>query len=315
MPRSLYRTWAALSVAVLGVLLVLGVVGRDFVRDVAPECGGSLVERPLIDGAGELELVPLRSDEPAGASSPLAFHLRYDERTAPIAYGALARYSNVRVVANVLGGDGRPCTLGSIAVALGRDDSPSDLRLYRVHRVYQEPGVDLYVVKSAKPSAYEIRDELAVFAIERAAARHLQTDRILTMRHLPMLVALLALGSLGVALLRSRRAVTYALRVHVWSEARLTSGGLLEDDGGGTLGALEQSRAGHVAPGPVLVAREALCKVGLYRDMPIVQRRHIVEGTHARWVSGTMRSLRDARTLAVVSAVCAALAFGAKLIA
>ena len=71
--------------------------------------------------------------------------------------------------------------------------------------------------------------------------------------------------------------MTYALRVHAWGEARLTA--------------------------------------GLYRDMPIVQRRHIVEGTHARWVIGTMRRLCDARALAVVSALCAAFAFGAKLIA
>jgi len=65
----------------------------------------------------------------------------------------------------------------------------------------------------------------------------------------------------------------------------------------------------------VLVAPSALSRAGLYRDMPVVQRRDVAEGTHARWSSGTMLRLRDARTLAVISTASALLALVARLLA
>lgn len=126
----------------------------------------------------------------------------------------------------------------------------------------------------------------------------------------------LALGALGIAIVRSRRAMSYALRIHAWTPAKLTPEGLLESDGGETLGTIAaQSWATRVPDGPVLVAPSALSRAGLYRDMPVVQRRDVAEGTHARWTSGTMLRLRDARALAVIGTLCTALAFGARLVA
>lgn len=237
MPQSLHRTWTALAVAALAVLLVAFLVGRDFVRDVYPECAVSLQTGPF-DGEESASLVP-------------------------VALGATDQY-----------------------VVKGRH-TVSDLRT-------------------------DFRD---AFVIKHGPARHLQADRIFTAHHLPALVVWLALGALGVALVRSRRAMSYALRLHAWTEARLTTEGLIEGESGEPLGTLEQSRGPRVPAGPVLVAPDALSAAGLYRDMPIVQRRSVAEGTHARWASGTMLRLRDARALAVISTLCTLLAFGARLLA
>ena len=207
------------------------------------------------------------------------------------------------------GGGETSCTCGSVPIALS-GEAPSDLHLFR------ERGSARYVIKGR--SGYAYNDDTAVratFTVEPGAAHHLQTDRIFTARQLPLGVVLVALGALVVALLRSRRAMSYAHTIHAWTEARLTPGGLLENESGGTLGTVEQTRFGFIPPGPVLVAPEALSTSGLYRDVPIVARRHVAEGTHARWAAGTMLRLRDARALAVISTACTLLAFGARLLA
>ena len=42
------------------------------------------------------------------------------------------------------------------------------------------------------------------------------------MRNLPNVVVVFAIGALVLAIFRSRRAMSYALRIHSWTEARLT---------------------------------------------------------------------------------------------
>jgi hypothetical protein len=294
-PRSLHRTWAALAVASLAVLCIALLAGRDFVRDVYPECAGSLEAKPL-----NMDAEKLRSLVPVALDGTSSFQLLFDKTESPIAHGFGPRYSNVRIVWTQADRNGEPCTCGSIP-ALLFGEAPSELGLYRV------AGTDEYAVANT--------DVRAVFIVKPGAARHLQSDRVFTRHQLPALVALLALGALGVALLRSRLAMAYALRMHAWTEARLTPEGRVEADGGATLGTLEQSQSTRLRPGPVLVAPSALSSAGLYRDMPIIERRSIAEGTHARWAGATMMRLRDARTLAVISTLCTMLAFGARLMA
>jgi len=307
-PQSLHRTWTALGVAALAVLLVAFLVGRDFVRDVYPECSVSLEAAPL--GSNEkasLERVTLETSDPI-PNAPGSFQLRFAEKTDVRTYGAVTQYSSVRIVWNDVALDGKPAACGSIPITLS-GEAPSDLRLYRVG------SSDKYIVEGRHSVSDLHTDVRAAFVMKHGPSRHLQTDRIFTAHHLPALVVWLALGALGVALVRSRRAMSYALRLHAWTPARLTTEGLLEGEAGETLGMLEQSRGPRVPPGPVLVAPEALSAAGLYRDMPIVQRREVAEGTHARWASGTMLRLRDARALAVISTLCTLLAFGARLLA
>ena len=309
MPQSLHRTWTALAVAALAVLVVAFLVGRDFVRDVYPDCTVSLATGPFdVESTASLVPMTLETTEPM-PSSPRWFQLRFDEKTDARAYRPVTQYSNVRIVWNDVALDGKPCACGAIPITLS-GETPSDLRLYRVE------GTEQYVVKGRSTVSDLRPDFREAFVIKHGPARHLQTDRIFTAHHLPALVVWLALGALGVALVRSRRAMSYALRLHTWMPARLTPEGLIEGDTGETLGTLAaQSWATRIPDGPVLVAPEALSRAGLYRDMPVVQRRDVAEGTHARWASGTMLRLRDARALAVISTLCTLLAFGARLLA
>ncbi|MDB4934752.1 MAG: hypothetical protein JWP87_1724 [Labilithrix sp.] len=305
MPQSLHRTWAALAVATVAVFVLAMLTGRAFVRDVYPECARSIELGNLGFHKGAVPEAPVALD----GDSP--FHLRFDQKTDPrVVYGMVPQYSNVRIEWTDVDGASTPCTCGSIPVYL-LGEAPSDLQLSRVE------GTDQYLLKGRwVTSGYGPSDDVRVaFVMTAKRAHHLQSDRIFTRQHLPALIALLAMGALVVALLRSRRAMSYALRRYTWTEARLTPEGLLEGESGATLGTLEQSHTSRVSPGPVLVAPGALASSGLYRDVPIVPRRSIIEGTHARWSGATMQRLRDARALAVLSTLCTALAFGARLIA
>lgn len=321
MLRSLHRTWVALALATLAVLVVGVLTGRDFVRHVTARCPGTLRQLPPQSSwsaskydAVSMETVP---SPPTSTPSPVTagptFVLAYDQKQTR-SYGHPTERRNVRVEWKEPGDAVSPCTCGSAVVEL-EGEEPSDLQLLR-ERGTGRYVVSRYVVKGrGSPAEYDGRALRATFIIEPGAARHLQTDRIFTARQLPLGVVLVALGALGVALLRARRAMSYARTIHTWTPARLTPGGLLESESGGTLGTLEQTRFGVIPPGPVLVAPEALATSGLYRDVPIVARRHVAEGTHARWATGTMLRLRDARALAVLSTACTLLAFGARLIA
>lgn len=327
MPQSLHRTWVALAVAALAVVVVAVLAGRDFVRNVYAPCPGALREQETALFAWSaatldpvfMESVPTNVSRDPGSDGKIrepfiapvtngpAFHLVYDQKQAR-GYGYPTEYKNVRLYWKEPGGD-TGCTCGAVSIALS-GEAPSDLKLYRLR------GTDQYIVKGRQRASYSDDSAArAAFVIWPGAARHIQLDRIFSARHLPLLVVLFALGALVVALFRSRRAMSYALRIHGWTEARLTPSGLVESDTGATLGALEQTRMRPIPPGPVLVAPEALSTSGLYRDVPIVARRHVAEGTHARWAAGTMLRLRDARALAVISTACTLLAFGARLIA
>jgi hypothetical protein len=313
-PQSLHRTWAALAVAALAVLVVAVLAGRDFVRNVNALCPGNLHDASLwsreASAAAKLDAVYM---EAVGSEAPIvsgpAFGLLYDVKQARGFESYATEYKNVRVVWKEPGGEAG-CTCGAVSIALS-GEAPSDLQLYRVR------GTNQYVVKGRKGSSHRGGSDIrAFFTIEPGVGHRIQGDRIVSTRHLPLLVVLFALGALVVALFRSRRAMSYALRIHSWTEARLTQGGLIESDHGATLGTLELTRMmRHLPPGPVLVAPEALSTSGLYRDVPIVARRHVAEGTHARWATGTMVRLRDARALAIISTASALLAFGARLIA
>jgi len=164
-PQSLRRTWIALAIAALAVLVVAVFVGRDFARDVLPACTTSL-EAGRFDHVDEASLVPvtLETTEPVPSTSRW-LQLRFDQKTDAHAYPEVTQYSDVRIVLNDVGVDGKPCTCGSIPITLS-GEAPSDLRLYRV------VGTEQYVVKG-RHTVSDLRTELrGAFVLEHTHGRH-----------------------------------------------------------------------------------------------------------------------------------------------
>lgn len=325
MRQSLFRTWVALGIAAAAVLVVAFLAARDFVRDVYPECPGSLLVVRSPDGQGDLTGLE-RVDGTGQSDVPGGFRLRFIEE--PRGRDDALHDNDARLVRVQVGADGRECRCGAVPVSWSAwgPTTPLELDLF-----YERATGDFYVVVPAVPRHLNVdgvptgfsgtsASVAATFRATHAKTRSFQSQRVFDRRNLSLLVATIALGALGVALGRSRRAISYAVRVHAWTEARLTSQGRIESESGALLANVDSSltstrHAWPIPVGPVLVAPDALAGDGVYRDMPVVTRAKIVEGSHARWASATMVRLRDARALAVIGTLSAALAYGARFLA
>lgn len=284
MPNSLRRTWALIVLALLAILPIASLSVLDLARDVFPRCSGSLEE--TIDSYGANDGVLVAHDEP----QPGGFSLRLDTTTKNGAH-------RLHVSRWETGADGG-CDCGSLDVLV-----PSTS--------FGSPDV-----RRVSPGHYVVADAKRVFATFRTvegSTRKLQPSRMFARRHLPAFVVLLALGALGIAVLRARKGIAYATRIHAWTPATLDAGGRIESETGETLGVLD-STGRRVYPGALLVAPEATPKKGLYRDVPIIARRFVAMGTHARWSEWTMRGLKDARALCAISTACSLLALGARFL-
>jgi hypothetical protein len=284
-PQSLRRTWALLALALAAILPVAFVVVRDFLRDVFPRCEASIeaIREPWTHHATD--------DDLRGVPGLFNAKLTYADRGRVVA-GAIELLGK--------GPKGEPCACGSVKLrSAGITSSSVQVRRGNARSVY--------VVVDGRTGGDGIGELLLV-----PGGRHLQIERLASRRHLPALVVLLAIGALGVAYLRGRRGIAYATRIHAWTEATLDAGGRVEAESGETLGVLD-SGGRRVGDGPVLVDPAAVPDGGaLYRDVPILARRHVALGTHERWTRSTMRELRDARALSAISVVCSGLALLAR---
>lgn len=306
MKQSLHRTWLALGIAALAVLVVAIFAARDFSRELYADCPGGLaqihVDRELAQASYD-DLIK-KGYEPVDTTKGKA-RIRWDAKSYK--YGPEIYFDNVRIVRIDLDAHGHECECASQIVPWGREnagDTPADIKVLR------SPTGNLVV------HAHQLTVQYAPTTVH---ARVHQPQSVWTMRNLPCVVVLVALLALVVALFRSRRAISYAMRLHAWTEATLTPAGRIEDENGAILANADSTltstqRRWPIPTGPVLIDPKGLEAGSLYREMPIVTRSKIVEGSHARWVSSTMVSLRDARTLAVLSTLCAALAYGARLV-
>ena len=300
-PNSLTKTTVALLLAAIAVLVTAGIAMRSFIEDVSGTCPGTLhelnlVDEPAADIGKPVTLGIVSAD--AKDSSPAAtgsFRLVYEND--PGAY-----YNNVRIEYLGLGHDAN-CVCGSVPVTLSTGTSP-----YAVKLRYDPASRTYY--------AHLPGGEWVGFIVVPTASHRLQAARIFSRRHLSLIVSFAAFLALGVAWLRQRKARAYALVMHAWREAELTSGQMIQSETGEMLGALQStSRRIWQRAGKVLVAPEALGGNGLYRDVPVIEPRHVARGDHAEWQRATMMRLRDARALAVLSTLTTALALAAHFFA
>jgi hypothetical protein len=299
LPR-LRRTWFAVALALLAFVPLALLAGRGLVRDLYPECRSKVDALGTWPRPGALESVAW--GEPSGFADA-----RFELRKS----GTRGRFGRmvdggVEIVRVDCGVDGEPAvTCGAARLPGAASTDEVELSYDPVNRVY-------FARVSGEPYARRLSEPEA-FVVSNEPTRHFQKDRLLSSRRVPDLVVLFSFVALAVAAFRARRAAAYATRMHTWTEASLRHDGVLQDESGSTLAMLE-STARRVPPGPVLVDPAALQTGSIYRTLPIVPRRQVAAGSHARWVQGTLIRLRDARGLAAISVACTALAVFARLV-
>jgi hypothetical protein len=289
-PQSLKSTWIALIIAALAVVGSGAFILKSFVQHVFIECKGTLRSVPAseLSDSGALK----RIDQ-----SRADLEIRYDQTPSKKLYDS---YKNVRVVWTRTDA---ACSCSDVPVKWSGHSysSPSSLRTYR------DDATGLYVVRDSSGST-----ELAVFRKIDDRGRRFQADRVFEPHNLSMLIFLLSLGALSLAAFLALRAAPYATRMHAWRPATLRHDGLVESETGASLGTMElRSR---VPAGPVIVDPAAFEGRDVYREMPILTRRTVGIGTHQRWYEGTIRRLRDARSLAIVAMMTTIFALVARVI-
>lgn len=299
-PSSLSKTTISLLLAALAVLVTASLAMRDFIRDVRPTCASTLtevvdsVEWTLVPRSGfknmPLELVD-RKTGPTDTTQPFRLVYDVDARAYP------TRYENVRFEWVVPEGD-RPCTCDSIRMKLEPGQTPFTATL-QFERASQH-----YHVK--------VGDQELTFELKSSPSHHVQTARILSRRHLSLFVSFAAFLALGVAWLRQRKARAYAQFMHTWTEAELSEAQMIQSEAGEMLGTLSSGSRRRARPaGTVLVNPHALGGSGMYRDVPVIEPKDVAQGSHDTWLRATMIRLRDARALAILSALTSVLALAA----
>lgn len=282
--ESLTKTLAAVGGAALVVLAVCAITLRS--NPAFGECRGMFALTDDAAAGGALERVRFTQ----GARSPddtAEFHLLFDARDMT--------YTNARFVFM-----GTPPACNDVDIPApsgGYPFYPPTLLLYRDVRTgaYAADGGGQRVV---------------TFVRREAHGRRFMTSNLFTPRQVPAVVGLFALLALGVAAYRARLARAYATRFSTWTEGHARADGVVEGENGMAIASIGPGRAG-----PLLVDPAALAGERGYRSMPMLERRHIVRGSHAEWRAATNRRLRDARALAAVSTLASLVALAANLLA
>jgi hypothetical protein len=297
--RTLRKTWTLLAVATLAVLGVGFFTFRDLFRDVFVTCKtGFVVEDVDAEGItlAPLDLVPF------GDKS--GFVVAYDRVVPDKKNYGLSRYEGVRIT-----------TTSCNTVAPGDDCACSSVPLRWVEKTFRATPSDVHLYRHAASGDYVVRartwtmsseETIAIFRKSAAPVCRFVPARALSRRHVPSLVVLVAFGALAFGAFRARRAIAYASGMSAWKESTLSSDGMLQDESGATIGVLA-SGGRRVPPGPVIVDPSSLGSGSVYRELPVVARSLVAAGDHARWAEATALRLRDARSLAAISAACAVL--------
>lgn len=287
--KQLRQTWVLLGLALVLALPLATLVARGFLADVFPRCRGTLeASRQDVWTQGGRE-VNTASYEPLDVDrGGYSLHVDTIESEGFVRWAKMVRREK--------DANGASCDCGGVLL---HDSHVSNAG----GALWPQPdGTLLYVDRRWHFEGTAFR------AVERPT-HHLQRDRLVAQRHVPALVTLLSLLSLAFAVLRARRGILYATKLHAWIEARLDPSGRIESSSGETLGVLgggAATRSGEVLVSPNASSCE---KRDVYRELRIVPRADVALGSHRRWREATSRSLRDARALAILCVTSCTLAF------
>lgn len=317
MRTDLKKSFVLLAIATIAVFGVGIVTFRDLVRDLAPTASHGIVPLAKRDwpstftGLDRVEL---------GTKS--GYVVTYDRSTST--KSGVLRFEGVRVTTLECVSLSEPiadelrdrCALNEVRLSLLPGQTPSDVRLYRdvtggstFDKTWRPAG--RYVVKVHEAGSSD--PTIAAFEQHDTPVRRVLPARILSTRHVPSLVVLVAFGAFAFALSRARRAASYADGMSGWTEARLSPDGMLQDEAGATLGMLASGRR-RVPEGVVLVDPAAVKQGSVYRELPVVARRSVAAGSHALWAAATALRLRDAKSLAAIGALTALLGLAARFL-
>ncbi len=265
-----------LAIALIALPPVAWVVTAASVANLYPTCHGTLEKVPhdARIGSGSDSMFPTDSD--VGG-----FSLHLDGK---------------RVVR--MEGD---CECGRVTL---NDDEVSGLG-----GLFKKVSTDTWEYVDSSPSG-EV--PVTQFRTVPRASRHFQRSRILSPRHLPAFVTLFALGALAFAIVRARRGIVYVTRMTKWDEGTLDADGRIETDTGERLGML--GGAAPIVAGSILISPKARTKTDAYREMPVIDRGRVAFGTHQAWRGATTKSLREASTLVIMSALTTGAALAVHLL-
>jgi len=305
-PQSLRNTWIAVILAAIAVSVTGFFIMRNFVRDVFVDCRGSLTQVSESELGSEPDLSRIDRDEKSRFVNT-DLEIKFDEvKSDKDKYYSDTAYKNVRVLWNRTE---TGCACKDVVLPWERHyGAPYSATIWR------DKSTGLFVVHRPGWSSTNTfqTPPVAVFRKVDNAGHRFQIDRVVSGKHVSMLVFLLALGALGFAATRAIRATPYATRMHAWHSATLRPEGFIESVTGATLGTIESGA--RIPAGPVIIDPSATAGRDIYREMPILGRRQIAAGSHERWVEGTMRRLRDARSIAIIGTVTTGLALVAHFI-
>jgi len=285
-----YRFTRALVLVAIAAVLVAGVlIGRGFVQHTTDPCKGTLVEVPLGD-LGDLS----NAEHVVEADVNLAIRAESVARKGE----STTQFEKVRVVWN------RPdtsCSCAEINLPWDRSrdgiGSPEFLELRRD----RETGAFVLGHYAGKT--------IVAFRKTEKNGVVLRAARILEPNNVGSLVFLASLGALALAMKGILRARPYATRLRSWQSGTLRPDGLVESPNGASLGRIGPRV--YITGSDVIVDPAAFEGRDVYREMPMLARKDIAAGTHEHWTAGTMRRLRDARTLAILATATTGLAVAA----
>lgn len=322
MRTDLKKSFVLLAIATVAVLGVGAITFRDLARDIAPTASHGIVplgKRDWPSAFTTLDRVEL------GTKS--GYVVTYDRSTNN--KNGEVRFEGVRVttlectsLTEPVADDLRDrCALNEVRITLLRGQTPSDVRLYRYDtrgsgsdKTWRPAG--RYVVKVHETGLSSSDPSVAAFEQFDTPVRRFLPMRVVSTRHVPSLVVLVAFGAFAFALSRARRATAYADGMSQWVEAKLSADGMLQDEAGGTIGVLASGALGRgrVPEGIVLVDPAATQHGSVYRELPVVARHSVAAGSHALWAAATALRLRDAKSLATIGAVTALLGLAARFL-
>lgn len=141
---------------------------------------------------------------------------------------------------------------------------------------------------------------LGLRAVDRPSRRYAH-EGMSHLADIPLAIWVISQFGVLLAVFRLLGARRYATRTHAWTAAKARPDGAVESESGELIGRLDAKARRYDEA--LLLNPDKLARKDAYRDVPLIEKRDIAWGGHARWTKATTRALRDSRVLSVLVAL------------